>query len=207
MPHWKTCCLATVNKWVSRPAVIVATGPSLVAEDIIRAEQSNAFIIAVSDAYKLAPRAEVIYAADVDWWKHHDKATKELRAQRWTCSHELESTHNVVHGTSAIPWGTGDLLAYGGNSGFQAINLAYFFGFRKIVLLGFDMGHEEGTPKHFFGEHPKSINRASNYKMFRDRMTTAAPLMKASGLTVINASRKTALTCFPKTDIRTALDV
>lgn len=86
-------------------------------------------------------------------------------------------------------------ISGGGNSGFQAVNLAYIMGARTIILLGFDMF---GT--HYFGRHPKCLNQHSPFKEFIKSFETIT-----KDVEIINCSRQTALTCFPIMTIESVL--
>lgn len=92
-----------------------------------------------------------------------------------------------------------DCLHYGNNSGYQAINLAYLFGAKRIILLGYDM-HAIG-PRHFFGEHPGSLSSGSDYADWIPRFNQLAADLKSEGVEVINCTRSTALHCFPELSI------
>ncbi len=83
----------------------------------------------------------------------------------------------------------------GGNSGYQAVNLAYLLGARRILLLGFDMCIE-GKKRHWFGDHPGKLNMASNYKNFARAFESIVPAKY--GIEILNLSRRTALDCFPR---------
>jgi hypothetical protein len=50
-------------------------------------------------------------------------------------------------------------IGWGGNSGFQALNLAVQFGAARIVLVGFDMTRLNGI--HWHGPHPSRLNNPS----------------------------------------------
>lgn len=86
-------------------------------------------------------------------------------------------------------------LPGGGNSGFQAVNLAYIMGAKTILLLGFDMF---GT--HFFGKHPPKLDVMSPFRNF---IESFASIKK--DVEIINCSRQTALDCFPKMPIESVL--
>jgi hypothetical protein len=92
-----------------------------------------------------------------------------------------------------------DRLRYGSNSGYQAINLAYLMGAKRILLLGYDMGHSD--KRHFFGEHPKAIRASTDYRQFIPGFSALARDLDKEGVSVINCSRQTALTCFPRGNI------
>ena len=82
-------------------------------------------------------------------------------------------------------------LHYGGNSGYQAVNLAYLLGAKTILLLGFDMFGE-----HYFGKHPNILNNGSPYQSFIKSFETIDT--KKYGIEIINCSRQSALTHFPR---------
>lgn len=78
-----------------------------------------------------------------------------------------------------------------GNSGFQAINLAYHLGADLIVLLGYDM---TGSG-HFFGMHPREIN---THRAPADRFIDSYRCLKDAPVTILNASRHTAIKTLPR---------
>lgn len=80
----------------------------------------------------------------------------------------------------------------GGNSGYQAINLAYHFGATRIILLGYDM---KTSGQHFFGVHNSpGLNKDTNYSSFIANFRTINP--KDYGIEIINCSRDSDLDCF-----------
>lgn len=95
---------------------------------------------------------------------------------------------------------TPGILASGGNSGYQAVNLAYMFGARRIILLGFDMQHTGGR-RHFHADYPAGMGNAEPVAAWRDRFGRLATALHVRGVEVVNATRQTALTCFPRSDL------
>ena len=55
-------------------------------------------------------------------------------------------------------------LRVNGNSGAGAINLAYHFGARRILLVGMDMKPGPNGEKHWHPDHPKPLVQASSSK-------------------------------------------
>lgn len=45
-------------------------------------------------------------------------------------------------------------IATGNNSGYQAINLAYLLGYKRIYLLGYDGKQTDGKTHHYSEEYP-----------------------------------------------------
>ena len=89
----------------------------------------------------------------------------------------------------------------GFNSGYQAINLALHFGAKRVVLLGFDMGAT--GDEHWFGKHPTELDSGRDWSRFIQAFESMQP--ESAGLEVINATRITALRCFPRAPLRTVV--
>lgn len=90
----------------------------------------------------------------------------------------------------------------GGFSGHQAINLAYSLGATEIYLLGYDCkGTEER--RHFFGNHPEGLSNPTGPRLMEWAAALAALAHDAEqlGVKIVNCSRDTALTCFPRMTI------
>lgn len=92
------------------------------------------------------------------------------------------------------------IIGGGGNSGFQALNLAVQFGAKDIALAGFDMDDRSG--KHWYGRNgwagannPDHTNFVRWVKAFED----AAAVLAARRVSVVNLSPSSALRCFPFT--------
>ena len=89
------------------------------------------------------------------------------------------------------------MIHEGGNSGYQAMNLAFNAGAKRIVLLGFDM-QRTGDKAHWFGNHPGSMQVPSPYADWLKKFEPLAADLTAQGVEVFNCTRETALTCFKR---------
>lgn len=196
-------------RWTSSTCAVLATGPSLTAEvaETCRAVRA----IAVNDAYRLAPWAEVLFACDGDWWDHH-KGCSGFAGEKWS-SHGTpcndKRRHAERYGLRLVAGVDGPgfsrdptRIHYGANSGFQALNLALLFGARRIALVGFDMRSVEGR-QHFFGAHGGGL-RAPDFALFLKRFELAARTVPR-GVEVVNCTPGSALKCFPTADLRAFL--
>lgn len=197
LPRWPRC-------------IVAGSGPSL-AQHAEQAAAAGWPIIAVNDAYRLLPDAEILYACDALWWDVHGGCAA-FRGDKWS-SHGLPNNDkreaqrrwglNLVagaerHGFSRDP----ARIHYGSNSGFQAINLAILFGATSIVLVGFDM--RINGKRHFFGDHPEPLKTKTDYGAFIPEFNRAAALL-AADVAIINATPESALTCFPRAGLSQAL--
>jgi len=182
----------------------IASGASLTREDCELCGKLKTIV--VNDAYRLAPFAHVLYAADLDWWRHHNgvpefdglKVTHDPRAaKRYGLKHITVRSSNggaELKGVSLDP----AYVHSGGNSGFQAFNLAVLFGARRILLLGYDM---QGT--HFFGEHPGALRKTQDYANWIRRFGTVPAMLP--NVEILNCTRATALKCFPQATLEAVL--
>lgn len=186
--------------WVGDTVVCLASGPSLTPADVDFV-RGKARVIAVNNNYQLAPWADVLYAHDRRWWQwHHGAPTFHglkigiQRVPRYADLHYLKL--GPPTGLSRDP----GIVHHGRNSGYQAINVAVHFGVARIVLLGYDM-HRTWDRAHWHRDHP--IPTPDLYRGFRRNYETLVEPLRAAGVEVINATRDTALTCFPRAPLET----
>lgn len=200
-----------IPDWIGETVVIAATGPSLCEYDLLYV-RNKAKTIVINDAYRLAPFADVLFASDAKWWRHH-KYVHEFQGQRWSHDHNgstwpQEAKENGIkliqgknmNGLSRDP----RFIHFGANSGFQAINLAVHCRVKRIILLGFDCMQHSGK-SHFFGSHPTHLERNSPYAMFRQHFNQAAIDLVGMGVDVINCTRITSIRCFEQRPLRQVL--
>lgn len=197
--------------WTNRPAIVAATGPSLTIET---AEKCRGIAtIAINDAYRRLPWADLLYACDDRWWFQH-KGCLDFAGEKWS-SHESEKRNdkaraaetfglNLVTGKDAPGFSLDpEYIHYGSNSGFQGLNIAILMGADPIILVGFDMQTVD-RQRHFFGDHPPGLCNTVNYTNFVKHFDRAAKRLPPE-IRVWNATPKSALTCFPKVNLDDAL--
>lgn len=208
--------LKTIPRDWKRPVVVAATGPSLTAEVAMKVRLARWLrgwkVVAVNDAYRLIPHADVLYACDERWWKAHEGAL-EATGERWS-THEVRSSANdksmmppwwnvnLVAGKAGMTFSTNPaVIHYGSNSGFQAVNFALLRGATRVVLVGFDMRRVNGRG-HFFGDHPAPMHNRADYKDF------LLPFRKAAEhchVRIENATPGSLLDAFPMVELDDAL--
>jgi hypothetical protein len=200
------------------PVIVAASGPSLsksVAQKCRMARFNGWRVLAVNDAYRLMPWADILYACDAEWWKQHNGAPGLTFGQRWS-THEGETPNetnykgdlpeawriNYARGRAGTVFSTNPaFLYYGCNSGFQAINLAVLKGATRIVLVGYDMRRVDGAA-HFFGEHPNGLCATTDYRKFLPNFRDAA---QHCAVPIVNATPGSALDCWPMVNLDDAL--
>lgn len=194
--------------WRGQTCVIVASGPS--AKDApLELARDRAKFIAVNNSWKLCPWADVLYGCDFLWWKAHGgvpefsglKVSIDARCQRLR---GIRVVRRKNADKNDIEFRERGLIAWGGNGGFQALNVAVQCWPRKIVLVGFDMRLDFGA--HWHGKHPDNRNpEERQVRRWREVFDNAARDLRREGVTVINASQVSALTAYPKMSFEEAI--
>lgn len=197
--------------WTGQPVAIVASGPTTRRTRGLELLQGRVVTFVVKRNIELCPWAAAVYGCDCPWWRSVDGLTGfaghrfayDAKARdRYGCTKiEIPDTHDDRILMDEI--GT---VGSGGNSGFQALNLAVQFGARRIILAGFDM-HERGGA-HWYGRNMSQgmgNPGPGNFRRWIKAFDGAAPALRDLGCEVINASPDSALRGFRKAGIATAL--
>lgn len=190
--------------WPGGRVVILAGGPSLTAADV-NACRDRAHVVAIKDAIRLAPWAEMLYAADRHWWLAHP-ATRDCPARKYGLEGVPGRTDIEIlrmtgeFGLDLDP----TALCSGRNSGHQAINLVVHTGVTSIVLLGYDMQADLNGRLHWFGMHPYG-GKKPDYPQFQRFLASLVEPLAALGVRIVNCSPGSALTCFPQSSLAEAL--
>jgi hypothetical protein len=193
--------------WPNSTIVCLGCGPSLTAADVALASE-RAKVIAINDTVQIAPSADVLYSSDQSWIRSRNgvpaftglKFSVEQRQghnplKKWPAFQVLKNSGE--RGLAVDP----TELRTGENSGYAAINLAVHLGAARVVLLGYDMSRGPKGERHFDGDK----GGTEGYLRYRRAFSTLVEPLAQAGVTVVNASRRTALTCFPRVDLSAAL--
>ncbi len=199
--------------WDNYEVVIMASGPSMMQEQadaayVWRDRAPSRKAIVVNTTFRLAPWSDILYACDARWWLGHAQEVNNVfSGERWTQDKGLskEVGMHVVE-SQRLP-GLGrkpGTINQGANSGYQALNIAYQAGVRKVILLGFDM-KPDGKKTHWHGDHPAPMNSSNPYRKWVENFDQMAQDLKDDGVEVVNATASTALACFKKVPWEEAL--
>lgn len=194
-----------------RTAICLASGPSLTQEDVDYC-RGKGKVYAVKEARLLAPWADVLYAADDDWWQNlYEKhgGPGDFKGELWTVNEMIAAKYGLkcIRYNSSLKWSNEPgLIATGGNSGFQALNMAVLDGAQRVILLGYDMQQKKlpdgNLQKHWWTGKFDRPKRDSNYPLWIEKFRAAAPLIPVP---VINCTPGGALTMFERMPLREAL--
>lgn len=188
--------------------IILASGPSLTTEQIAAARASGHFTIVVNRTYQSMPDADAMYSGDFLFFKEYiADIRKTFKGAVWTQDNSAAARWPDIKrmkGTNRDGLGK-DHIHINGNSGVQAINLAYLWGYRRIILLGFDMKLGPKGERHHHADHPHPLVQAQCFGEWLHKLEKVAKDLKAEKCEVLNATPGSAMKCFPMVDWREVL--
>lgn len=192
-----------MSRWV-----ICAAGPSMAHVDLKLLRRFRSWrVMVVNCSFRLLPQADVLYAGDLQWWDRYGDEAASFAGEKWTRDEHAAFRYRlrrVVRKNGKGLCRERGSVNSGGNSGYQAVNLAYHFGARQIVLLGFDMHRNGGG--HWHGEHEGMLSAPpSHIEVWKQEFSAMALDLEAEGVRVVNATEGTALECFPTMSLAEAL--
>lgn len=190
-----------VGRWDR--VVCLASGPSLTPEDVELVRQwriadappgERRGVIAVNTTFRLAPWADALFAMDRTWWNQYvDEVNETFLGQRFSNNGHIarmKTTHVKI-------------TSYG-NSGAAAVSLAASANAKQIILLGYDCKYSDTGARHWHGDHPRGLGNAARIDQWAVKFERLAK-EQGVGREIVNASRDTALTCFPRVRLEDVL--
>lgn len=191
--------------WRGSVCAVVASGESATPEALEKLK-GRCRVIVVNNSFRLAPWADVLYAADSQWWDCHRDAyafggLKITSHATWAKRFGLKFVEvELVH---AFKFERTSVLPHMGNSGARAINLAIQFGVKRILGIGLDF-----RGGHWHGPHPLPLNNPMPQRLetWRGRLDAQAPLLAKNGIEFVVCSDKSALTAYRKDDVERTLE-
>ncbi len=201
--------------WRGETVVIAASGPSQRREDIEFAS-ARAKVMAINNTWQIAPGADVLYFCDRSWWLcenpgYGQHALREFLGLLVTANSQIPEAHHapIIPVIEALY--TDPRFGGGGNSAFQAMNIAALWGADRILLTGVDCmrpgEHHHGphSTNNAPGTTPIANARETTVQMWLKAFGEVAPQLAARGVEVINCTRETALECFPRSRLEDVL--
>jgi hypothetical protein len=189
--------------------VVLASGPSLTTEQVDHVRRAVGIkSIVVNSTYETFPEADVLYGGDFLWWKaNYLDVRKHFKGECWTQDRTSADRYGLrwVKGVNRDGLSLKDFIHLNGNSGMQAVNLAYLWGFRRILLLGFDMRLGPKGEKHWHADHPAPLVQAQVFSEWVHKGAKLAAGLKAAGCEVINCTPGSAWRDFPESTIEKEL--
>lgn len=209
--------------WRGKAAAVVACGPSAKGTGV-ELLKGRLPVIAIKQAgLDLAPWSDVIYGCDAAWWKQVGIARKvpnlKIAWAKDVCNDETGikavklavfdgvQTTAKLDAVDRIMVEEPGFLGGGGNSGFQALNLAVQFGATRIMLIGYDMSDRGGA--HYYGRntwHGANNPSEPGFVRWKRAFEKNVQVLADLGVEVINAAPLSYLKCFPRMTIQQAME-
>lgn len=188
--------------WPGETCAVLASGPSMSQEvaDAVRAVGIRA--ITINTTFRLAPWADMFYAADVAWWK---KYYKEIIGPGLKVTCEPPPFKDILQLKNTGRDGFDPNPAHirtGNNGGYQAIHIAAHTGCSRILLCGFDM-----RGGHWHEKHPEPLRDHGEgiYQRWLPHFKGLGDALEQHGIEVMNCTPNSALKRFPMADLKDAL--
>lgn len=142
---------------------------------------------------------------DRNFWHQHGQ---EIRgdAELWTTNREAARIYRLHYVRGEMGGGVSTdrrAIRMGGNSGFQALQLALMWGASQVVLVGYDM-QNTFNQSHWHGDHKKGLGNPLPER-FPAWIKCFKEIPHTVRARVVNASRHTALDCFKRLNLETCL--
>lgn len=197
-----------IPDWSGQTVYVVASGQS--AADIVPHIPPAARVIAVNRSYELVPQADILYGADTGFWLVYPaarafaglKLCPDIHVKRICSAVQVvqikrhKSTMQYERDMVRAPPG---VIGFGGNSGFQAVNIAAQTRPARICLVGFDY-----VGSHWHPDHPPGLRNPGpgQLRWWCAELDRQAPLLASWGIDVVNLSPISALRGFCRADCR-----
>ncbi len=195
--------------WRGQTVAVLGGGPSRSREQVDACREHGTRTVAINDAYRLAPHADLVYFCDRRWYEWHedDPAFRDHRGIKVTLENYPLAEHGVrcVHnfGTKGVHLEP-DGICTGRNSGFQVLNLLLHLRAARALLLGFDMRAIAGRT-HWHDGHPIATRAGIYADAMLPRWREDGHLFAEHGLEVVNCTPGSALDVFARMDLADCL--
>lgn len=167
----------------------------------------------INDAWHFAPWADVLYAPDAQWWrwqKDRRVRSEDLPAVKFSLQPDARLFYPAVRvlrysGEIGIEWEPGTIRT-GRHSGYAVINLAAQTRPKRVVLLGYDVQSSADGQHHAGPDYPiHSARVATRYESWLPMYDHTVAHLAERGISIVNASRETAITQIPRMSLVDAL--
>lgn len=180
-------------QWKGRRVFCLGSGPSLTAADVATVRAACAPTVVTNSTFRIAPWADALMGFDSSWWRYHIAEVREVFAGRLFCQSSRGGGYRGVEWPGIFP----NYRSFG-NSGACAIALAIAAGAAEVVLLGFDAKRGAGGEGHHHEPHPAPLRDCDTIEKWPAQFARLAAWARVP---IINASRETAIECFPRATI------
>ena len=191
--------------WPNSTVFIIGGGPSIKNQnlDLIKGHR----VIGVNQAWTLGPWVDLCWFGDKGWLDQNTPEIWQYGGLIVTCCNPAQQLKRIKYVARSKRYGLETNkrthIGWNDNSGASAINVAYWLGARRVILLGFEMRNPiEGTQTHWHNKYAPKIDKKTKklsnpYSRFLIGFPQIAKDAKEVGLEIINATPDSALKVFP----------
>ena len=150
--------------------VCIGTGPSLDLNDIQAARDAGFDLYGCNLVYQIVPDLRLLYGCNLAWWDEYWHDVRHHPAEKWTTNRAAADRYGINWVAERYGYGLSrdpSVIHHGHGSGFSLVSMAHRMGYRRILLLGYDLKYAPdydgkqrqvgSTPRHYFGEYPKTL--------------------------------------------------
>jgi len=182
---------------------LVGGGPSLkkVNLSLIKNER----VIGINNAYQLGSWVDVCWFTDSRWFDWHKEKLLNFAGLKVHCVNRLKYVGWLKRLLRGKPMGiekNPGVVSWNKCSGSSAINLAYHFGAKRVVLIGYDMQRVDDEA-NWHSDHP--YPKKDPYDNFLKCFPSIAKDAEELGLEIINATPGSLIDVFPITTLEEAI--
>lgn len=184
--------------WQGQTVAVLASGPSMSLKLAQSLRRPSLRVAVANSTFRLAPWADLLVAADADWWRANPDA-RDFQGLK-VCADDSLLWPEVLSLRHTGKIGFDDdkeCIRSGGNTGYQAVHIAAQAGASRILLFGFDM-----RPGHWHDVDREADE--AHYAEWCRRFATLAVAL-AGRVEVLNCTPGSALECFQMATIDEAL--
>lgn len=214
-----------IPRYLGETALIIGTGPSLTRDVIDLCNASTLKKFGVNNVWQVID-LDVFHACnDFYFTEYWNKGLSEIRAEQWTNHPDIvkqcPGTKYIKHHPNNEQPGLSRDRSYTHRhhgSGPQMLNIAYHYGIKTMLLVGWDMHypgkidrHNYSKPRHFFGDDicsGKHFPMTGNQGEFTGLIKEVCSIHPEDyNIEIYNCTPGSALTCFPMMHLRDALTI
>ena len=153
--------------------------------------RGRAKLLVINRTWELAPDADVLYSGDRKFWAAYEGDF----AGRKISGDEPVSGADFINVRAWLP-----LNRWCNNSGAQALFLMPVLGATRVILTGYDM-----QGRHWHEDYASKNPAPDKLELWRKGFPAVGAWLGALGIEVLNATRETAIDCFPRVELREVL--
>jgi len=189
--------------WPGETVFIIGGGPSLKGFDFTPLHGKR--VIGVNQAFRLGNWVDLVYFGDCGFWSQNKEALTQYTGlivtsctrvpplgDGWPRVRRVGRSKNM-----GIEYKQKGYISWNRNSGGSAINLAYWLGAKRVVLLGFDM-KPDGNQHNWHDHYGKRAAGFNPYKAHLLGFKVIAKEAKTLGMEILNANPDSMIPDFSK---------